>query len=194
MTPEEFARDSWQHSGSAAALPPLDELRDRADRFRRKIVRRNWIEYAAGAFVILAFAAVALFVPLPALRIGAALVIGGTCVVLWQLHRRGSPLTPMEHGGAMSVLDYQRRELVRQRDALDSIFTWYLLPLIPGMLTIMAAPLLSLPVSQWQWPPAEVLQTIGLVAFVFAAIYLLNKRGARQLQVRIDAIDALRAA
>ncbi|MEL1250632.1 hypothetical protein [Aurantiacibacter gilvus] len=194
MNPEEFARGSWQDSGSAAALPPLEDLRARADRFRRRIVRRNWIEYAAGIVVVVLFAAVALFVPLPALRIGAALVIGGTCVVLWQLRRRGSPLSPMEHGGQLSVLDYQRRELVRQRDALDSIFTWYLLPLVPGMLVILASPLLSLPLAQWEWPPVDAQMAMAFPVFVFVLIYLLNKRAARQLQQQIDEIDALRAA
>lgn len=194
MTPEEFARDSWQHGGTAAPLPPLNELRARADRLRRKIVRRNWIEYVAGIFVIAVFGAGALIAPLPALRIGSALIVGGTLVVLWQLHRRGSPLTPMEHGGALSLLDFQRRELVRQRDALDSVFVWYLLPLIPGMATILAAPLLSVPMDQWQWPPAEVLRAMGFSVLIFAGVYFINKRAARQLQGRIDQIDALRTA
>lgn len=193
MTPDEFARGSWQDSGSTAALPPLEELRERADRFRRKIVRRNLIEYAAGAFVVAAFAALALFGPLLALRIGSALVVGGTCVVLWQLHRRGSPLSPMEHGGKLSVLDYQRLELLRQRDAVDSVFVWYLLPLIPGMLVVLASPWLSQPIAQWEWPPAEVLRAMAFPAFFFLFVYLLNKVAARRLQGRIDEIDALRA-
>ncbi|QZH74414.1 MAG: hypothetical protein JY451_12105 [Erythrobacter sp.] len=194
MTPEEFARESWRAGAPAAPLPSLEELRARADRFRRKIVWRNWIEYIAGAVVIVAFLAMAIFVPLPALRIGAALIIGGTGVVMWQLHRRASPLTPMEHGGQYSLLDYQRRELVRQRDAIDSVFTWYLLPLIPGMAVVMAAPLLSTPLNRWAMPPADALMSMGFVVGVFAAIYALNKWGARQLQRQIDEIDAMRSA
>lgn len=193
MTPEEFARGSWQDGTAAAPLPPLEELRGRADRFRRKIVRRNWIEYAAGIFVLVAFGFGMVTAPLAALRIGCALTVGGTLVILWQLHRRASPLTPMEQGGQLSVLDYQRRELVRQRDALDSIFTWYLLPLVPGMLVILASPLLSLPLAQWDWPPVDAQMAMAFPVFVFVVIYLLNKRAARQLQGQIDEIEALQA-
>ncbi len=193
MTPEEFVRGSWQDGAAAAPLPPLEELRGRADRFRRKIVRRNWIEYAAGIFVLVAFGFGMVTAPLEALRIGCALTVGGTLVILWQLHRRASPLTPMEQGGQLSVLDYQRRELVRQRDALDSIFTWYLLPLIPGIVVLYASPMLSLPMAQWAWPPMDVVRPMGLTAVFFAFVYLLNKRAARQLQGQIDEIEALQA-
>ncbi len=193
MTPEEFARDSWQSGEASAPLPPLDELRERAERFRSKIVRRNWTEYAAGLLVIVMFGLGVLFAPLPALRIGSALVVGGTLVIMWQLRSRGSPLAPPTHGGQLSVLDYRRRELARQRDALDSIFTWYLLPLIPGMATIMAAPLLSTSPAEWQMPPFEMWRTIGIIVAVFVGIYALNKWGARKLQQEIDEIDALMA-
>ena len=193
MTPEEYARDSWQTSGAAAPLPPLKDLRARADKFRRKIVRRNWIEYAAGLFVIVAFGIGAIAAPLLALRIGSSLIVGGTFVILWQLHKRGSPLTPPTHGGQMSVLDYRRRELARQRDALDSIFVWYLLPLIPGMLVVLAAPVLSLPMSEWQLPPLSAVPGLAMPVVIFAGIYALNKFTARRLQAQIDEIDALMA-
>ncbi|WP_052768968.1 hypothetical protein [Aurantiacibacter marinus] len=193
MTPEEHARASWQNEGETMPLPPIEELRARADQFRRTIVRRNWGEYAAGAFVILAFSTMAVTGPLLAMRIGAALIVGGTCVVLWQLHRRGSPLSPMEHGGQLSVLEYQRRELVRQRDALASVFRWYLLPLMPGMAIMMLAPLLSTAPAQWAMPPATALLAMASVVAVFAGIYVLNKWGARKLQSEIDEIDFLKA-
>ncbi len=193
MTPEEYARDSWQSGGAAAPLPPLEELRKRADKFRRKIVRRNWIEYAAGLFVIVMFGIGAVGAPLLALRIGCALVVGGTLVVLWQLHKRGSPLTPPTHGGQLSVLDYRRRDLARQRDALNSIFVWYLLPLIPGGLVVLASPILSLPVSEWQLPPLSVLPGFILPVAFFIGVYALNKWAARKLQGEIDEIDALMA-
>ena len=33
MTPEEFARDSWQSENAGTPLPPISELRERADKF-----------------------------------------------------------------------------------------------------------------------------------------------------------------
>lgn len=193
MMSDQIARDSWKAADDSAPLPSLDELRVRADGFRRVIRRRNLVEYAAGILVVVMFAMGALTAPLLALRMGSALVAGGACVVMWQLYWRGRPLSPPEHGGRMSVLEFQRRELARQRDALDSIFTWYLLPLIPGMAVIMAAPLLSLPPDAWRMPPADALFVMAAVVGVFVAVYLLNKWGARRLQRQIDEIDALMA-
>lgn len=193
MMSDKIARDSWKAADTTTPLPALDELRARANKFRRVIRRRNLVEYAAGILVIVMFGIGALTAPLLALRVGCAMVAGGTCVVMWQLYRRGRPLSPPEHGGRLSVLEFQRRELARQRDALDSIFTWYLLPLIPGMAVIMAAPLLSLPPDAWRMPPADALFVMATVVGVFAAVYLLNKWGARRLQRQIDEIDALMA-
>ena len=36
----------------------------------------------------------------------------------------------------MSCLEFHRSELVRQRDLLRSVWWWYLLPFVPGMLLI----------------------------------------------------------
>ncbi len=193
MTPEEFARDSWQTASATTALPPLEELRARADKFRRQIARRNWIEYAAGLFVIIAFGVMTFVMPVPAMRIGSAMVVGGTCVLLWQLHKRGTPLTPPTHGGQLSVMEYRRCDLAKQRDALDSIFTWYLLPLIPGMLVLIAAPFLSTSFDEWQMPPADFWLAVAFIVAVFGGVYALNKWAARKLQQEIDEIDALLA-
>lgn len=191
MTPEDFARSSWQAGGPTIPLPQIEELRARADKFRRKIARRNLIEYIAGIFVIAAFGIMLFTMPIAPLRIGCAMVIGGTLVVLWQLHKRASPLSPPRHGGQHSVLAYQRSELARQRDALASVFSWYLLPLIPGMLVIMASPLFMLPVEQWQMPPPDVMIRFAFVGVVFGGIYWINQIAARRLQGEIDALDAL---
>ena len=138
MTPEEFARDSWHRDAAKApALPSVEELRARADKFRRTIANRNLREYIAGGLVIVAFAVMAVLAPFAAMKIGAAMVALGAGYVMWQLRRRGTPLDPAREGGALSLLEFQRRELVRQRDALDSVLSWCLLPLVPGMLVLI---------------------------------------------------------
>lgn len=194
MTPEQTARDSWQKEGNAMPLPPIEELRARADRFRRKIRRRNLLEYLAGAIIIVFFGAAAVTIPLPGMRIAAVTLIIGTCVVLAQLHRRGTPLTPPRDGGQMPVLEFQRRELVRQRDALDSILVWYLLPLLPGAILMHAVPWID---GQYFGQTEELSRTLTRVAVtivIFGGVYWMNKRGARKLQGRISEIDAMRAA
>jgi hypothetical protein len=192
MTSEKFARDSWRGESASASIPPIAELRERADRFRRKINRRNMLEYVAGGFVIVVIAIVAWLVPVSLLRIGAALLAGGVCIVLLQLNRRGTPLSPAVDGGKLSILEYQRRELVRQRDALSNVAVWYLLPLIPGIAVLM-----GMPFFDPNWPMGDETMFSMLIRPVFAivvfvAVYWLNKYAAGKLQDEINEIDALR--
>ncbi len=194
MTPEEFARDSWQNETPAMPLPPIEVLRARADRFRRKIRRRNLLEYVVGAVTIAVFAGMIAFVPLPVMRIACVTLIIGICIVLWQLHKRGAPLTAPENGGQIPVLEFQRRELVRQRDALDSVLVWYLLPLVPGALLMHSAPLLDGMLLGQSKDISSTVIGVATAFIVFGLVYTLNKYAARKLQVRIEEIDRLRAA
>ncbi|TIX50361.1 hypothetical protein [Alteraurantiacibacter aquimixticola] len=201
MSPEDQARQSWQSSGSAAALPPIEELRGKADKFRRKIRRRNLIEYISGAVVLLGFGWILIFGPLPwtpavipaeIVRLGAALVMIGTVFALWQLHKRTAPLDPPADGGRNSVLDYQRAELVRQRDAIDSVLYWYILPFVPGLSVLMLVPLaLSPTIGELAW--FKVVLKACIVPVSLIGVWWLNKFAARKLQKMIDEIDALRA-
>ena len=191
MSPEETARHDWQSSGAGAALPPLEELRRRADGFRRVIRRRNAIEYAAGAAVVAIFSAYALLLANPLIRVGAVLVVIGTLYVLVQLHRRASAAPMPERAGEHSLLDHQRRQLARQRDALANVFSWYLLPLIPGLLLVLSAPLLMPQPGPERPPIAMGIASIMLAAGVFAGIWWLNRAAARRLQREIDRLDAL---
>ena len=85
----------------------------------------------------------------------------------------------------MSGLEFTRSELVRQRDLLRSVWWWYLLPFVPGMLLI--------PVGYWLEGPGWVLLALGIfVAVAFVGIGLLNQRVAHKLQRRIDDLDGVR--
>lgn len=201
MTPEEKARQSWQSTGGETTMPTIEKLRAKGDAFERKIRRRNLREYAAGLIVLFCFGWITLFGPLPwtpavippnLIRLGAGLIMVGTVVAMWQLHRRTSPLTSSAVSGLTSVLDHQRRQLVRQRDALSDIFFWYMLPLLPGLVVMMLAPLaLSPEIGSPGW--FAVLAKVSIVPLLFAAVWVLNRVGARKLQKEIDAIDALRS-
>lgn len=201
MNPEDRARQYWQSEKGAQTMPSIEELRAKAGKFHRKIKRRNLIEYLAGAFVLLWFGWILLFGPLPwtppevpagIIRLGAGLVMTGTVIALWQLHHRTSPLEPPVDGGLQSVLDFQRRELQRQHDALSEVFFWYLLPFIPGLCVMIFAPLAISPdIGSGDWFAIVAKMSATLLA-TFGAVWWLNKRGARKLQQQINEIDALR--
>ncbi|MEP0392266.1 MAG: hypothetical protein ABJ205_01640 [Erythrobacter sp.] len=192
MTPEEATLNSWKDDSAIASLPPITELRERSARFTREIRRRNFLEYVGGGLAILVIAVVAWLVPIDSLRIGAALLAGGVGIALWQLRSRGTPLSPPLNSGQLPILDYQRQELVRQKDVLRSSTIWYLLPLIPGLFV-----LLGMPFIDPNWPKGDdtLLDQLVRPAFVIVvlvAVYRFNKKAARKLQSEIDEIDALR--
>ena len=81
----------------------------------------------------------------------------------------------------MSCLEFYRRELERQRDANLSIWSWYILPMLPGT-AMMLIGMAFMPAL------GPVVALFNAVAFAAAFIFtgVANKRGARRLQQKID--------
>ena len=190
MTGSDPLKQAWQASGGDMPLPRLDDVRAGAGLFYRRIRRRNMIEYGAALITVPVFAHAALTAPGMTIRIGAVLAIFGILLIVWQLHRRASAVPPAGDA-VLPLIAHQRAQLVRQRDALASIGTWYLLPIIPGLGLIALAPVIDLGLAglksmdwfQYAW--------IGIVAIFFALVWWLNHEAARLLQTEIDALDAL---
>lgn len=187
MSASDPIKKAWQESVTDAALPSLEMLRAGADRFYRNIRLRNRIEYGAAIFVVVAFAAIAFMAPSPFAKAGALLVMLGTLFVVWQLHRRASATLPPGAEAALPILVHQRREMVRQRDALASIWLWYLLPLLPGLLLMQLGPSLG----SLTTPPRAAIIAVLINVAVFGGVWLLNHLAARRLQRALDEIDAL---
>jgi hypothetical protein len=184
----EAIRQAWQASAPDPALPGIDQARQGAELLYRKVRRRNAIEYGAAILVVAIFLAYALFLPSPTARLGSVLVVLGTLVMAWQLHRRASALAPPDGEAARPVLIHQRDQLARQHDALGSIFTWYLLPFIPGLLVMIFSGLLDRGfggVRRAEWVG------LAICAAVFAGLWWLNRRAARKLKQHLDEIEAL---
>ena len=180
-------KEAWQASVENAGTPAIDDVRAGASKFYRRIWWRNAIEYAACAVVVFGFGKYLFTLEHVLEKAGSLLVIAGTLFVAWQLHRRGSA-EPPEKAGAMPLLLFARAQLVRQRDALRSIFWWYLLPFLPGLTVFMTGTMLSARPSGPE--PRDAVGFAGLIA-LFAGIWWINQLGARSLQKHIDEIDAL---
>jgi hypothetical protein len=191
MTPDETVKQAWQASVSNAPLPTLDAVQAGADRFYRLVRRRNRIEYAAAVLVILCFTAYTFLLPSPVARIGAALVVVGTLVMVWQLHRRAAPTAPPAAEAALPLIVHQRAQLVRQHDALAKVGRWYLLPFVPGLALMVLAPAVENGLQGLRHFSPGDLVAIAILALVFLGIWLLNRRAARKLQKAIDELDAL---
>jgi amino acid transporter len=171
----------WRAQETETAPMTLAQIHARA--FQTRVRWRNGIEYVASVFVVASFGWSAVISPWPIMRAGDVMVILATLIVVWQLHRRGSArAVPAAHS-----LTFHRDQLVRQRDALRSVWLWYLAPFVPGMLTILVARGLA-PPHDWR----RVLVGFLVMAILFLLVFALNWFGARRLQKHIDELDALK--
>jgi hypothetical protein len=117
----------------------------------------------------------------PLIVVAMGLQIAGTLVIASQFRKRMSLRSFPQDAGTMSCLEFYRRELERQRDANLSIWSWYILPMIPGagMMLIGMAFIPGLGPGV-----ALFLAAAFTLGFIFTGV--ANKRGARRLQQKID--------
>jgi hypothetical protein len=172
-----------QQSVQPHILTPQD-IRARIDRLDGRIRRRNRIEYIAGG---LTFAVFAVFAVRQIVRgifdvetLGAILLLFGVMTVVWQLHRRTGPVAI---DGARPSIEIYRSELRRQRDALASVWLWYVAPCVPGLVTMYVAVLLKTEARNWPFVGAVGVMQIAFVTWVIH----INRRAARILDAELDA-------
>jgi hypothetical protein len=163
-------------------------------KFERRIFWRNIREYAAGAFVVAAYGFYEWKFPAPLMRVGSGLVIAATLYVMFQLHRRTSMQPAPADLGLSTCIELHRRALERQRDALLTIWSWYILPFLPGLAVFLT----GTAVSQRAAHPMSIFHLlrgysipVGLAVAVFYAVWRLNQRAGRKLQTQIDEMTEL---
>ena len=174
----------WRLQRTEAAPLDIDEIRRRALDFQRQIRRRNRGEYVACALVVVLFGFFFWVAESWWARMGSLLVISGTLYVCAQLHKRGSPRTVLP--GA-TFLAFHRNELERQRDALRSVWRWYLGPFVPGLIVFHVG-------GEFDDPPVTCLSLLGypsVLLAVYFCIFKLNQWAARKLQRELDELAAL---
>jgi len=184
----------WTQQTEEPFVMTLADVHLHAHRFQSRIRTRNLTEYAAAALVIVFFVWLAATVPEPLVQISAGLIVVGALYVCWKLYQLGRAATRGEmNAAAQSWVAFHRAELVRQREALRTVWSWYLAPFIPGMVVFLAG------VSFTEANPAPLparlgvfLAGLGLMAAVFAVIWWLNAQAVKKLDVEIAAVDAAR--
>ena len=180
-------KQAWQASVEIAGTPALDQVRAGANKFYRRIWWRNAIEYIACVIVVIGFGTYLFTLPHVLQKAGSMLVIAGTLFVAWQLHRRASA-EPPERAGTTPLLLFARAQLARQRDALRSVFWWYILPFLPGMAVFMTGTMLA---DRPNGPEPRDALGFAVLSALLVGIWWINQLGARRLQKHIDEIDVL---
>ncbi len=193
MTDRDPLLTLWNQQEQEPFTMTLADIHQRAHRFQSRIRTRNITEYAASLLVIGIFAWMAVLIPEPVVKAGAALIVAGTLYVCWKLHQLGRAASTGTVDQAASLADFHRAELLRQRAALATVWNWYLAPFVPGMLVFVTGVTL---VADTGLPLMARLTTFaitaGLVSAVFGAVWWLNQRAVKALDKEIAALDRAR--
>jgi hypothetical protein len=190
--PSDSIRSLWQSMPTTPMLISPAEMRTRASLFRRKIRQRNMREYVVAAIVVAIFSWYATFSWATTVMwpIGCGLIVLATLFVSWMLHRHASARPMPGETSLGALIDVHRAELMRQRDALASVWRWYLLPFAPGLVLMF--------VDMWlgaaaKGSPLKATISLAFVGIIFIAVgvgvILLNLLGAAWLQRMIDDLD-----
>ncbi len=184
----------WTQQAQEPFTMSLADVHLHAQRFQSRIRNRNMIEYVAAGSVVACFMWMIATVPEPIVQVGAGLIVAGALYVCWQLYRLGRSATRSELDAAsQSWASFHRAELVRQREALRTVWSWYLAPFVPGMLVFLTGVSFT-PANPAPLPARLVvfLAGLGLMAAVFAVIWVLNAAAAKRLDAEIAALDQAR--
>ena len=183
-------RNIWQSQGGPAAPLSLEELRKKGAKFRSRIVWRNVREYVGAAFVVGWFGYCAWAADTGWRRLGSALVVAGAFYLAFELHRRASASAAPGELAWRSCADFHRAQLVRQRDALSSVWKWYLGPLVPGLAILMGSGCVT---AFRHSITAGLLSLIplGAVALMLWFVGRLNRNAAAGIQRQIDKLETI---
>jgi hypothetical protein len=129
----------------------------------------------------------------PGVRAGCAMIIAGVIFVTYRIVRYGAASAPPpDDAPAAKLIAHYRASLEKQRDLLESAWRWYLGPLVPGILVLVAGIAFDAPFPR----PAPILMRLAVfgagiawVLAVFVVIGWVNRRGARKLGEQMKALD-----
>jgi hypothetical protein len=178
-------RELWRSQHTKGFSMSIDQIRANATKLQRNVKWRNTGEYVGAFVAVVLFAFQFWRSEDPLARVGCGLIIAGVLYIAWHLHSRGSWRQLPEDMGLSSSVEFQRRELERQRNLLQGVWRWYIAPMIPGLAVLIAA--------GWRKTPKHEFITLFAIAAAafFVIIAKLNARVARRLQNRIDELDEL---
>jgi hypothetical protein len=184
----------WQSMPTESIVVSAEQMRARSLKFERRIRRRNMIEYVAAAVVVAAFSWYATW-PEPATPlwpVANLMIVAAALYVGWKLHRHGAARKADPEASVAGLIAFHRAELARQRDGLVTVWRWYLLPFVPGVVLWFTA--MGIGASQHGGPAAAVMPlvlgaSVLMFILVFAGVFALNLLAAAHLQRQIDDLD-----
>jgi hypothetical protein len=186
---EQLARTVWQGQAVEARAFSQREIRAMYESFNRRIWWRNGREYAAAAVASAAFGWGAWQAQGAVQRAGHLLLIAAMAIIVLRLWTRGAARAPTALAAEQSCLEYHRSELRRQRALLQSVWRWYLGPLLPGLAVLYAAHALKA-AQHGAGALLVVALGAGVTVAVLVGIGVSNQRAASRLGAQLAALEA----
>jgi hypothetical protein len=188
--------DVWKSQPPEQIKISLADIHRRARKLEARVFWRNLRESVAAALVVACFGYYASVFHSTLIRAGCGWVIAGALFAVFALHKQGAARTVPAELALRTCVGVHRKELERQRDLLRSVWTWYLLPFVPGMGLFLLG---MFELAMQRAHTAEHARTIVIVfaltaagcALVFVGIGKLNQWAARRLQREIDTLNQL---
>jgi hypothetical protein len=181
----------WKNQQEEPFAMSIADIHVRSARFQAGVRLRNWREHIIAGLLALVFGWIAWITPDFVVKAGAVLTVLGLVYISALLATRARAGNARDLAAARTWIAFYRGELERQQKALDTIWSWYLAPLAPGVILIAAGGALT-PAN-----PAPLFAKIAVLvlvllfcAAVFWFVYWINRRAARQLKAAIDKLDA----
>ncbi len=185
MTTQEI----WQLQSLEAPRVSAAYMRHRASDLARRTRIRKGVSYAIGVpgVLYIAWYCWRYFPQRPMMAAGLVLILLPLVYIILRLHRFASPAQVPEDAGVLDSLTFCRRELVRQRDARRGYWRRVLLPVAPGLITLLASFVMELNPIPWALVAVEAIIILG--GPVLTGVF--QQSSARRLQREIDALDSL---
>jgi hypothetical protein len=167
----------------ASGSMSIDELRCEVRHYERLASRSNRTEVVAGIVVLVIFTTFFFVTPKPLIRASCGLAVIGTLFVLAFIRGKAwiRPMS-MDLPFAAAAVAY-REELLRRQRLLRNIWWWYLLPLSLGPAVMFVGAAMQRPD-----PVRNLAATVFAFVVVFGGIGFMNRRTARTLGQRIEAL------
>ncbi len=153
---EEFSPDDvknlWQNQTAERVQISLDDIYRRAQRFEKKVAKRNVIGSAACVVEIVAFGFFVFLFPNAMQRVGSILTIAGMFYWIYQIYMKRTGDMPFGMGRE-PCFNFLRKELERQREFHDGLSFWLrVVTIIPGPILFGVGFAMADPGSEGQNP------------------------------------------
>jgi hypothetical protein len=186
-------RSVWQNQKAEGIRISIREIRRKAEKFERKVFWENSLNYFVGLIGAAYFTYCLVWHHYPKdvlVRLGLGLTVAAVLYMAWQNHKRSPSRRVPAELGAVSCLDYYRKELEGRRDH-HRRFWRAVGPAIPGVVILWVA-LARINPSHLQhsgWTLVGVITASVLIVLYFGRQSAVR---ARELQHEIDKLNAMR--